>query len=87
VNGRDELSAAMSPTFRPWSLGRLYDITIVGRVPLSAGEQSLAFRIETAITQEDRRIDRLRRMDEVRQRQLLTIAIQDRSTSLPGHAS
>jgi hypothetical protein len=37
-----------------------------------AGEQSFAFRIETAITREDRHIDRLRTMDEVRQRQLLT---------------
>jgi hypothetical protein len=63
------------------------DITIVGRVPLGAGEQSLPFRIETAITDEDRRADRLRRMDEVRQRQLLTMVTQGRSISLPGHTS
>jgi hypothetical protein len=48
-------------------------IAIVGRVPLGAGEQSLPFHIETAISQEDRRVDKLRRMDEVRQRQLLTM--------------
>ena len=63
------------------------DITIIGRVPLGTGEQSLPLRIETAITQEDRCIDRLRRMDEVRQRQLFTMATQGRSTSLPGHMS
>ena len=56
-------------------------ITIVGRVPLGAGEHSLPFRIETAITPEDRRADRLRRMDEVRQRQLLTIVIPGRAVS------
>jgi hypothetical protein len=63
------------------------DITIFGRVPLGTGEQSLPFRIETAITLEDRRINRLRRMHEVRQRQLLTIATLGRSTALPGHTS
>jgi site-specific DNA recombinase len=60
-------------------------IAIVGRVPLGTGEQSLPFRIETAITQEDRRADRLRRVEETRQRQLLAIVTPDRSTSLPGH--
>jgi hypothetical protein len=57
------------------------DITITGRITLGIGEQSLPFRIKTAITQEDRRTDRLRRMDETRQRQLLTIAAQGPSTS------
>jgi hypothetical protein len=61
------------------------DISICGRVPLGAGEQSLPFRIETAITPEDRRADKLRRMDEVRQRQFLTMVTQGRSTSLQGH--
>jgi hypothetical protein len=57
------------------------DISIISRVPLGTGEQSLPFRIETAITLEDRRTDRLQRMEETRQRQLLTIATQGRSTS------
>jgi hypothetical protein len=36
------------------------DITITGRITLGIGEQSLPFRIKTAITREDRRTDRLR---------------------------
>jgi site-specific DNA recombinase len=63
------------------------NVAIVGLIPLGVGEQSLPFRIETAITQEDRRADRLRRMEETRQRQLVTMTTQGRSTSRSGHTS
>jgi hypothetical protein len=68
-----------------------YKVSIHGRIPFggqSQGEKSfLPFRIDTEITKEDRKQERMRTIAAVHMQQAMNSLTQGHSTSLPGHTS
>ena len=68
-----------------------YKVSIHGRIPFSGqsqGEKSfLPFRIDTEVTKEDRKRERMRTIEAVHMQQAMSGLTQGHSTSLPGHTS
>ena len=68
-----------------------YKVSIQGRIPFSGQSQGekgfLPFRIDTEVTKEDRKRERMRTIEAVHMQQAMSSLTPGHSTSLPGHTS